>query len=146
MGNFALDLKAWADKAQSNTDTLVREVVIELGTRIVERSPVGNPDLWQSPPPPGYSGGRFRANWQHGFNDRPQGEIDAIDASGQTSINAITQGAMASPAAGMHYIANNLPYAVPLEEGHSTQAPHGMVALAIVDLGGIVASEAAKLK
>ena len=56
MGDFALDLKKWTDKAQSNTDTLVREVVIELGTRIVERSPVGNPDLWQSPPPPGYVG------------------------------------------------------------------------------------------
>ena len=151
MANFALDLNKWIAKASENTEKLVREVVIGLSERIVERTPVGNPDLWQStlrgvPPPAGYVGGRARANWQYGFGSPPMGDLPDIDATGQASLNRIGAGVRGSPAAGVHYLANNLPYAQALEEGHSTQAPYGMVGLAAVDFQGIVNEEAAKLK
>ena len=146
MANFSVDLNKWVTKAKENTDTLAREVVLGLSERIVERTPVGNPTLWKSPPPPGYVGGRARANWQYGHGAPPQGDLPNIDATGQASLSRIAAGLAAAPAEGVHYLANNLPYAQALEEGHSTQAPHGMVALAVVDVEAIVREEAAKLK
>ena len=144
--SFALDLAKWAEKTKGNVDTLVRQTVIGLGERVVERTPVGNPSLWQSPPPPGYAGGRARANWQYQFESPPQGDLPDIDPSGGASLNRISSGVKAAPAAGLHYIANNLPYAEALENGHSTQAPSGMARLAVVDVQGIVTEIVAKLK
>ena len=146
MATFALDLNKWIAKTNENVEKLVRETVIGLGEKVVERSPVGNPDLWQSPPPPGYVGGRFRANWQYGFDAMPKGDLPDIDKSGQASLNRIQAGAKASPTVGVHYIVNNLPYAQALEDGHSTQAPHGMVGLAVVEFQSIINEEVAKLK
>ena len=149
--NFGLDLAQWVAKTKANIDTVVRETVIGLGERIVERTPVGNPDLWQAtikgrPPPPGYVGGRARANWQYGFGSAPQGDLPDIDPTGKVSTNRIAAGALGSPAAGIHYIANNLPYAEALENGHSTQAPSGMVGLSVLEMQAILSAEVAKIK
>lgn len=155
MASFAVDLNKWIAKANENTEKLVREVVIGVGERIVERTPVGDPEQWGSliradgsrrPPPPGYVGGRARANWQYGFGAAPDDDLPDIDATGQASLNRIEAGVGSAQAAGIHYIANNLPYAQALEDGHSTQAPNGMVGLAAVEFQSIVDEEAAKLK
>lgn len=122
-------------------DTFVRKVVIEIGNRLVYRSPVGNPDLWKFPDraPPGYVGGRFRANWQYGFNTQPQGDLPIVDASGQMSLTGITSGALGNPTNGITFIVNNLPYGEAIENGHSTQAPHGIIGLTEMEFPAIVA-------
>lgn len=43
---FALDVAKWCEQAKGNADQVLRGVVIELLSRVVLRSPVGNPDLW----------------------------------------------------------------------------------------------------
>lgn len=136
MTSFVSDVSNFAKKATGKVDSVVRKVVLDIGTRIVERSPVGDADYWKSPPPPGYVGGRFRANWQYRFGTIPSGEVDKVDPSGKTSIVDI-QKVFTSPSAGIHYIANNLPYAKRLEQGWSRQAPSGMVALTMVEFQGI---------
>lgn len=45
---FALDVRRWCEQAKENADTVLRGVVIELLSRIVLRSPVGNPELWKA--------------------------------------------------------------------------------------------------
>lgn len=45
-GRFAVDLRAWCEKAKENADKVVRATALELLNRIVLRSPVGNPELW----------------------------------------------------------------------------------------------------
>lgn len=135
---FALDLKAFADKTKLAADTVVRTVVLDVGVRLVERSPVGDATLWKSPPPPGYVGGRFRANWQYRFGALPVGELPDIDPSGAASLNRIRVGVAAAPAVGVHYIGNALPYAQALEDGHSKQAPGGMVAVTVVEFQNTV--------
>ena len=116
-----------------------RKVIIEIGNRIVLRSPVGNPDLWISAAPPGYAGGAFRANWQYGFNSDPQGNLADIDGTGSVSINRITLGVMSASMGGVHFIVNNMPYGEALENGHSSQAPLGMVGLTELEFPEIVA-------
>lgn len=85
----------------------------------------------------GYVGGRFRSNWQLTVGAPAAGEIDEIESAGET-IAKIVAGAGDLSAGEVAYIVNNLPYAIPLEYGHSTQAPAGMVRVTIADFQNIV--------
>lgn len=116
-------------EAPEKLDRTVRKTVIEIGNRLVFRSPVGDPDLWEMPAPAGYVGGRFRANWLYGFGAAPSRVTFDVDPSGAQTVGAIVGGVMGSPVEGMHYIENTLPYAQRLEDGYSRQAPQGMVSL-----------------
>lgn len=145
--NFALNLRKFVDKAKDNADAVVRKVVLDIGTRIVELSPVGDPDLWKTKhPPKGYIGGRFRANWQYGNWSGagiPVNDLPDIDPSGQVSIDRINAGLPDRGAAGMrHLLRNGLPYALRLETGWSTQAPGGMVGLVVAEYADIVEAAA----
>jgi len=44
--SFALDLSKFIEKAQGNAEEVVRKVGIDMLAKVVDRSPVGNPDLW----------------------------------------------------------------------------------------------------
>jgi hypothetical protein len=138
MGSFALQLGDFAQRANANLDALARKVVLDIGTRLVEKSPVGDPATWASPPPPGYVGGRFRANWQYAFGKVGVGDLPDIDATGALSIGRISAGVQTAPGAGIHYLFNNMPYAQKLEDGYSQQAPQGMVATTVLEFEGIV--------
>lgn len=85
--------------------------------------------------PEGYVGGRFKNNWYVGFDSQPTETNDNPDASGQGSnsrglavLEVFRVGRVSSI-----YFTNNLPYAVALENGHSGQAPGGMVGITALD-------------
>jgi hypothetical protein len=82
----------------------------------------------------GYTGGRFRGNWQVGLDAVPQGETGRVDKSGGKTLAAGTL-VIEQFRVGMEavYFTNNVPYAYPLEFGHSTQAPGGMVRITAAD-------------
>lgn len=137
--SFSVDVRKFCEKeAPEKTDKIIREIVMEIGNRIVMRSPVGDASYWQMPPPPGYTGGRFRGNWQYGHGLVPQGDVEVIDKSGSQTISAINRGAMTSKAMGVHWIVNNAPYSERLESGWSRQAPMGMVGLTELEFPQIV--------
>lgn len=144
--NFSLQLGAFVQKAKANAHEAVRKIVLEFGTRLVYRSPVGDPTLWSHKAPPGYIGGRFRANWQYGHNTVPVDELIDIDPSGQVTIDKIASQIPAQAAGGVHILVNNLPYAEALENGHSTQAPAGMVHLTVIEFQQAVNTAVAGMK
>lgn len=78
--------------------------------------------------PPGYTGGRFRGNWQVSFDAPTTDETGRIDKTGDLT-KAAGNYTLSLFKVGMKaiYFCNNVPYAYPLEMGHSTQAPGGMV-------------------
>jgi len=78
--------------------------------------------------PPGYTGGRFRGNWQVSFDAPTTEETGRIDNTGDLT-KAAGNYTLSLFKVGMSsiYFCNNVPYAYPLEMGHSTQAPGGMV-------------------
>ncbi|HFD2708265.1 hypothetical protein ACKLME_10770 [Klebsiella pneumoniae] len=85
--------------------------------------------------PEGYVGGRFKNNWYVGFDSQPTETNDTPDASGQGSnsrglavLEVFRVGQVSSI-----YFTNNLPYAAALENGHSGQAPGGMVGITALD-------------
>lgn len=85
--------------------------------------------------PDGYVGGRFKNNWYVGFDSQPTQSNDTPDASGQGSnsrgmavLEVFRVGQVSSI-----FFTNNLPYAQALENGHSGQAPGGMVGITALD-------------
>ncbi len=89
-----------------------------LYARIVARTPIGNPALWERPYwPKGYTPGSLRAAWK-------------IEHFEDTVV-----------------ISNDLPYALRVEEGWSTkQAPAGMMRVSLIDFNAIVDLVAKKYK
>jgi hypothetical protein len=90
----------------------------------------------------GYVGGRFRGNWQVTIGSVPAGPVDLIDANGGPTIArgaAELAGFKAGPTI---YLTNNVPYAIPLEYGHSTQAPAGVVRITVAEFQQIVEEQA----
>lgn len=138
--SFGGDIAKFAEKAKSNSNKVVKKVVFDISSRLVYRTPVGDPSYWQSPPPPGYVGGRARGNWQYAL-DAPNLDGDnAIDPLGASTLDGIIAEIPTDSAAGhVHYITNTLPYIKRLEEGYSRQAPpQGIVALTVMEYKDIV--------
>lgn len=175
---FLAVVQLFVDSSKQEMDEVVRRTGMKILGRLIEMSPVGQPDIWQvnqtasayntavrehnaslrdSPgnltksghlkrglrvndsmgikKPEGYVGGRFKNNWYVGFDSQPTQYNDTPDASGQGSnsrglavLEVFRVGQVSSI-----YFTNNLPYAQALENGHSGQAPGGMVGITALD-------------
>ncbi len=122
-----------------------KKIAIDLFARIIEKTPVGNPDLWAKsslPAPKGYVGGRARANWQISVGT-PGTDTSQLPEKGvktKQTISGIQEAegfsAMATAkAGGTIWIYNNLRYIKRLENGWShKQAPLGMVAVSLAEI------------
>lgn len=135
---FRLQLAEINGQIGAQADGFTRKVILDVATALVMRTPVGDPSLWQSPPPKGYTGGRARGSWQHGAGSAPTAEVDEIDPSGEASIERIGASVPEKPFGQNHFVVNGLPYIERLEDGWSSQAPAGMVAVTVVEWQGIV--------
>lgn len=142
---FAEQIRKFAKSADDKANLVTRKIIFDVSTALVLKSPVGDPKYWKRKPPPGYVGGRFRANWQYG-----QGVVNSLtteqkDKSGQATISKLA-GAVGDRVLGeAHFITNSLPYANRLEEGWSwRQAPNGMVQVTILEFDPIVRRAAAE--
>ena len=137
--SFTLDMQKFTKKTTGNIELAIKSIVRDVAETIIEMSPVGDATAWKNPPPVGYTGGRFRGNWDYGFNAAPNTEYDIIDKSGSASRGRIDAKIIGKKMAGnVHFIANNLPYAQRLEDGWSNQAPAGMVSLTVIKWQSIV--------
>jgi hypothetical protein len=131
---FRIALDSFKGEIQKAGKAFVAEVALQSLTQIVQNSPVGNPDNWQSKRAPrGYVGGAFRRDWQLEVNQRPTA-VATKGPSGDTggdAINAAVSKLLGLPSLDTLraiYITNTRPYAEPLENGWSRQAPRGVVA------------------
>ena len=175
---FLAAIQLFVDGSKQEIEETVRRTGIKILGRLVDMSPVGQPETWQVnqtasayntavrehnaalrddpanltkagrlrrglrvndsmdiKKPEGYVGGRFKNNWYVGLDSQPTETNDTPDASGQGSnsrglavLEVFRVGQVNSI-----YFTNNLPYAQALENGHSNQAPGGMVGLTALD-------------
>lgn len=126
-------------KSKGAIQKVTRQVLLEVGYRLVARSPIGDPNLWHPPYwPKGYTPGTFINNWQLGVDSIPT----AVQVSGQDELGTDSYARLSKlqrwPVGHVYYFVNNLPYAKALEYGHSTQAPQGMVGLTVLEYHEIV--------
>lgn len=121
---FARTLKAFSGIAGKRVDFVMRKLAFDALDEIFRRSPVDT--------------GRFRASWRVSL-DSADLSVEPPAEEGATS--ALPLGAPAAGEALKQFseikaevkrdrtivISNNLPYAIPIEEGHSQQAPAGVI-------------------
>jgi len=124
VGDFAADVAKFETKTLKKMDLAVRKVALELFSKVILRSPVDT--------------GRFRGNWQVSVGSIPSGTLELDDKSGTATVSKAAAAAAGVKAGDIIYLANNLPYAMRLEEGYSDQAPGGMVALTAQEFKSIV--------
>lgn len=122
--SFSLNIKAWCDKARDRADLVVRKVALDVGSRVVMRSPVDT--------------GRFRANWQYGVGQPNVTVTEGLDKGGTATIARIGAAAATVRLGDVIYLSNSLPYALRLEAGWSKQAPAGMVGLTVLEFQAAV--------
>jgi hypothetical protein len=128
---FSAQIAEFVAKAKGNADLVVRKVALEMFSRVIQKSPVDT--------------GRFKGNWQVAIGSLPAGTLEINDKGGTATIARVTATALGVKAGDVIYLVNNLEYALPLEYGHSKQAPSGMVRLTILEFNGIVSQAAASV-
>ena len=110
------DFERQFNKAVAEIDVKINKAVragaLELFSAIIKGTPVGQPSLWQSDAPRGYTGGSLRGNWQTSIGSPITTEIDQKDSNGSSTIGkAASVLNNANIADQTIYFTNNLPYA-----------------------------------
>lgn len=129
---FADDVSAFVRKTETKIETAHRKIALDAFTRVVLRTPVDE--------------GRARGNWQVAIGNVPTGTLELDDKEGTVVIGRIQAETLNLKAGDSIYLINNLPYILPLELGHSSQAPAGMVRLTVQEFEPIVAAIARELR
>lgn len=130
---FGLDIARFVEKAKAAPEQVVRKVGLDLASRVVLRSPVDT--------------GRFRANWNVAF-----GRVDTLttlstDKTGGKTIERVRVQLNGWQPGQDIYLTNSLPYAIPLEYGHSKkQAPLGMVRITVTEFQTFVDAAASEVR
>lgn len=112
-GTFSEQLEVFADYAMEMANEIFKSVVIQIGASVINLSPVDT--------------GRFLANWQFSIDSVSDASLNETDQSGDDTLARFVKEVGPLSYGQTAYIYNNLIYAVPLEYGHSTQSPRGMV-------------------
>lgn len=118
---FTLELEKWfKDEVEDRIVLITRMIGLEVLKRVILKTPVDT--------------GRARGNWFVAIGAPDTRVTDNTDKTGAATINsgqAVITGLTQAQAV---YITNNLPYIGRLENGHSQQAPAGMVAVTMAEL------------
>ena len=111
--SFSSDVEKWAKATNIGIEKTIRAVCLSVTKEVVERTPV---DV-----------GRLRGNWFATVGAPSSQSTDETDKPGRQTINRAKPAIQGAPGK-QFWLTNNLPYAVPIEFGHSAiKAPAGMV-------------------
>lgn len=121
---FAADIRRFTDKAEKDTDKVVRAITFGLFREVIQRTPVDT--------------GRLKGNWQATQGAPAYGTATTTDKDGNSTITRMAAGI--GGWGSVTYLANNLPYAQRIEfDGHSSvKAPAGMVRVSMRRINTIV--------
>ena len=122
--SWSKDLKNIIIKNEKLTEKQLRAGMFDAANTIILGSPVGNDTLWQRPAPPEYVAGSYRSAHRISINGITTGD-NGIESQGSTMMRL--DGELARFKIGETlFMTNPLPYAIPIEYAHSSQAPDGV--------------------
>lgn len=121
--SFVTDLEKYAKKTGKNVEKVFRGTVLQMSNAIILKTPIDQ--------------GRARGNWQASIGKPKIGEIDRLGAN--ASIGEVASVSQTVKIGQVFFLSNNLPYIKRLEEGSSTQAPSGMLAVTVANFEKTVA-------
>ena len=117
------------DYIEKRMEQLLRSVVSDVDTRCKLESPVDT--------------GRFRMSWQVGENAAPGGQAPEGNYPNMPALTRLNYDK--ETLGNVYSVHNNLPYAEPLANGTSGQAPAGWVQLIAKDAQMYALAQAAKI-
>lgn len=123
-GSFAAQLQQFSIKTQEKMDAVFQDIVIEIGESVIMLSPVDT--------------GRFKGNWQLTIDAPSNQSLINYDKQGFATLERLVNVANTLEIGQKAFIVNNLRYAIPLEYGHSDQAPSGVVRVTLARFQQIV--------
>lgn len=109
--SFSLEVKMWCQQAAEGLNEARAAALLDIGTSIINDTPVKT--------------GLAKGNWQSSVNE-PKTERLSIRPASDAIAELVAVLAQLKDDE-TFIMRNNLPYATPLEFGHSQQAPAGMV-------------------
>jgi len=121
--NFGAKVREIAEKNNKMMEDVAEDFVRFIFISVIEGTPVGMPETWKRPAPPGYTPGRAKGNWfpsvgapDYSTTESTESSVNRIDSiSGRVAGNTV-------------YLTNSLPYIYELEKGWSyLQQPNGWV-------------------
>ncbi len=119
MSQFTVDIRNFINKSNLTVERAVRSIVVLVAQEVITRTPVDT--------------GRARANWVYGAGIANMTyDYGTFDPGGSQAIDRIANERFRP----IVYLTNSLPYIQNLEDGSSRQAPTGMVAATMSDIGG----------
>lgn len=124
--SWSKDLKNIIIKNEKLTEKQLRAGMFDAANTIILGSPVGNPSTWKNPDsaPDYYRAGSYRSAHRISINKITRDD-NGIESQGSTMMRL--DGELARFKIGETlFMTNPLPYAIPLEYGHSSQAPDGI--------------------
>jgi len=124
---------ALIDTLRERNDQLVRGLALEATKGVVLMTPVDE--------------GRARGNWNvaTGSPDKTESE-ERKDKDGGPTIGRALTIVREIQVGDTIFITNSVPYILPLEDGHSSQAPQGMIALTAARLQPLADQIAARIR
>jgi hypothetical protein len=153
-GSFSISLEKFAIKTESAAVVACQKIAMEVWGRVIMKSPVGDPSKWNADFvaagttlgwfDKNYVGGRFRANWGCQVGSPYAGTVDTVDKAGGATVAKANMTTAQWNGRVSIFLVNNLPYSLALENGHSKQAPSGMVRITVAEMQNGAAEAAIK--
>ncbi len=109
---FNADLKNFGELTERQAEQVFRKIALDLDASVVLDTPVDE--------------GRARGNWYPSINV-PSDDVDDKSLGSAKSLGRISRVVLGAKLGTTIWLTNNLPYILALENGHSKQAPNGMV-------------------
>lgn len=122
------------EKVQALPARIIRQTVEEFaGSLVTEWTPYGQPETWKAPPPANYRPGNLQSSW---FLSIGAPSLEQTTATDHRTVHHLER--LADFRAGETInLSNSAPHAGAIEDGHSMQAPVGILVNAM-EFEGIV--------
>ncbi len=125
----------------------VNATLLDMYRSIVQRTPVGDPNLWHPPYwPKDYKPGTLKASWNISFNNSQRDTNGQFANSEQITDSGGLSFKINSDNKQEAVIYNSQPYAQRVEMGWSTQAPVGMMRISIAEYSATLDKNAEKYR
>lgn len=124
--SFEQEMRRATVQINAACEKTLRATALQLFTQVIERTPVDT--------------GTARGNWRTNV-----GSVNPSTSESRRGAQAVSEASLATAQftlADTIFLSNNLPYIGPLENGSSTQAPQGMVAVTVDAFERVIESEA----
>ena len=117
---FLGNLKREGGDAIGVLPVIQKKIALQALSGVVNRTPVDT--------------GRARGNWQTTVGQPALGQVDGTDKDGSPTIEDGLSALVNLEPFDQVWITNNVPYIEALENGHSDQAPAGMLAVTVASI------------